>query len=99
MLGITAIDNYWTGIYNSETVVFQATGLPTEWNNSIQSTHPDDLPSDIADYLQVTAAWAGVTESWEPEVKSGNGSWGYGVFYDGYKSSVTIRNKETQPTN
>jgi len=95
MLGITAIDNYWTGIYNSETVVFQATGLPTEWKNSIQSTHPDDLPSDIADYLQVTAAWAGTSESWEPEVKSG--TYGYGVLYNGYKSSVTIRNRETQP--
>jgi len=51
---------------------------------------------DIADYLQVTATWAGASESWEPEVKSGSGSYGYGVFYDGYKSFVSIRNKETK---
>lgn len=100
MLGVTALDNYWTGVYQSESRVFRTTGnLPTEWDSSIRTTHPDTLPSDIADYLQVTATWSGATESWEPEVKSGSGALGYGVFYDGYKSSVVIRNKETKPVS
>ena len=97
MLGITAVDNYWTGIYNAESVVLKATSAPpTVWNGSYRTDHPEDLPADIADYLQVTATWAGASESWEPEVKSGSGSYGYGVFYDGYKSFVSIRNKETK---
>ena len=100
MLGITALDNYWTGVYQAEAKVFRTTSnLPTEWDSSIRTTHPDTLPSDIADYLKVTATWDGATESWEPEVKSGSGAWGYGVFYDGYKSSVVIRNKETKPVS
>lgn len=97
MLGITAVDNYWTGIYNAESVVLRATSAPpTVWKNSYRTDHSEDLPADIADYLQVTATWAGASESWEPEVKSGSGSFGYGVFYDGHKSTVVIRNKETK---
>ena len=95
MLGITAIDNYWTGIYNSETVVFQATGLPTEWDNSLLSSHIDGLPDNITDYLVLSAQWAGTTESWEPEVSKG--SYGFGVKYTGYQSSIRLHNKETQP--
>ena len=97
MLGITAVDNYWTGIYNAESVVLRATsGPPTVWKNSYRTDHPEELPSDIADYLVVSATWAGASESWEPEVKSGSGSFGYGLFYDGHKSFVSIRNKETK---
>jgi len=97
MLGITAVDNYWTGIYNAESVVLRATSAPpTVWKNSYRTDHSEDLPADIADYLQVTATWAGASESWEPEVKSGSGSFGYGVFYDGHKSFVSVRNKETK---
>ncbi len=60
MLGITAVDNYWTGIYNAESVVLKATSAPpTVWNVSYRFIHPEDLPADIADYLQVTANWAG----------------------------------------
>jgi len=36
MLGITAVDNYWTGIYNAESVVLKATSAPpTVWNGTI----------------------------------------------------------------
>jgi hypothetical protein len=96
MLGITAVDNYWTGIYNAESVVLRATsGLPTEWDNSLLSSHIDGLPDSITDYLVLSAQWAGTTESWEPEVSKG--SFGYGVKYTGYQSAIRLHNKETQP--
>jgi hypothetical protein len=95
MLGVAALDSYWTGIYQAESRVFRTTGLPTTWENSFKTSHIDNLPDNITNYLEFSAQWAEASESWEPEVSEG--TFGWGVKYQGYQSSIVIHNKETQP--
>mgnify|MGYP003115360723 CR=1 FL=1 len=94
-IGVSALDGYWTGVYQAETRTFRATSLPTEWDNALMQEHGDSLPDDITDYLVLSAEWASEGESWDPEVSKG--SYGYGVKYTGYKSAIRLHNKETKP--
>ena len=98
-IGVSALDGYWTGVYQSETRTFRVSGsptsLPTKWDNALMQEHGEALPDDIADYLVLSAEWASEAESWEPEVSKG--SFGYGVKYTGYKSAIRLHNKETKP--